>query len=105
MIACPAVIGVGLIANAGVADDRATHTGGYVYWGKDWSRAGSLPFPLVHPSVVSCDHRADVLREKIEGAIFPRALTFIGARLPCLRHFITLVGKCVEAAFPILFRV
>ena len=94
-----------LIANAGVADDRATHTGGYVYWGKDWSHAGRLPFPIVHPSVVSCDYRADVLREKIEGAILPRALTFIGSKIPILRIGLTLIGGVIESLMPILFRI
>lgn len=94
-----------LIANRGVADDRATHTGGYVYWGKDWGNAGSMRFPLAHPTVVSCDHHADILREKIEGAIFPRALTFFGSKFPFLRRAMTFLGRCAENICPIVFRI
>ncbi len=57
-----------LVANVGLADTRATHTGGYIYWGNDWSRAGSLEFPLVHPKEIVCDDAADRLHERIFGA-------------------------------------
>ena len=33
---------VRLVANVGLADRRATHTGGYVYWGREWAKAGQL---------------------------------------------------------------
>ena len=94
-----------LIANCGVADERATHTGGYVYWGKDWGLTGSLQYPFVHPSDISCDHRADFLREKIEGASVPRALTFVGSKFHFFRHALTVIGKCAERICPILFRI
>ena len=71
-----------LVANVGLADTRATHTGGYIYWGNDWSRAGSLEFPLVHPSEVVCDDAADRLHERIFGAFFPRGLTWLGTKFP-----------------------
>ncbi len=93
-----------LVANAGLADNRATHTGGYVYWGKDWSKAGSIEFPLVHPSEVVCDDAADRLRERMEGAIFPRGLTWIGAKIPCLCGLMTIVGRVAERIAPFLFR-
>jgi hypothetical protein len=94
-----------LIANAGVEDDRATHTGGYVYWGKDWSSAGSLQFPLIHPVNVVCDRQADLRREEIEGAILPRALTFLGSKFPFLRTALSAVGKGLEFICPVLFRI
>ena len=94
-----------LVANAGLADGRATHTGGYIYWGKDWSKAGSIEFPLVHPKEVVCDVAADRLRERIEGAIFPRGLTWIGAKCPCLCGLMTFIGKIAEKVAPILFRL
>lgn len=93
-----------LVANAGLADSRATHTGGYVYWGKDWSKAGSIEFPLVHPKEVVCDDAADRLRERMEGAIFPRGLTWIGAKFPCLCGLMTFVGRIAEKFVPFLFR-
>lgn len=94
-----------LVANAGLADDRATHTGGYIYWGKDWSKAGKLDFPLVHPHDVVCDEEADRLRERMEGAIFPRGLTWMGAKFPCLCGLMTFIGKIAEKVSPFLFRL
>lgn len=96
---------VRLVANKGVDDTRATHTGGYVYWGKDWSKAGSIEFPLVHPKEFVCDDAADRLRERIEGAIFPRGLTWIGAKVPCLCGLMTFIGRIAEKIAPVLFRL
>lgn len=93
-----------LVANAGLADNRATHTGGYIYWGKDWSKAGAIEFPLVHPKAVVCDDAADYLRERMEGAIFPRGLTWLGAKFPCLCSLMTAVGRLAEKVAPFLFR-
>ena len=93
-----------LVANAGIDDARATHTGGYVYWGKDWSKAGSIDFPLVHPDDIVCDEAADRLRERMEGAIFPRGLTWIGAKLPCLCDCMTFIGRVAEKVAPFVFR-
>lgn len=93
-----------LVANAGLADNRATHTGGYIYWGKDWNTSGSIKFPLVHPKEIVCDDAADYLRERMEGAIFPRGLTWIGAKIPCLCGLMTLIGRIAERIAPFLFR-
>lgn len=95
---------VRLVANMGINDNRATHTGGYVYWSKDWSKAGPLDFPLIHPEEVVCDDAADRLREKMEGAIFPRGLTWLGAKFPCLCGLMTFIGKIAEKIAPFLFR-
>ena len=93
-----------LVANAGIDDARATHTGGYVYWSNDWSKAGSIEFPLVHPEDIVCDEAADRLRERMEGAIFPRGLTWIGAKLPCLCGCMTFIGKVTEKVAPFVFK-
>ena len=93
-----------LVANTGIDDMSATHTGGYVYWGKDWSKAGSIEFPLVHPEDVVCDEAADRIRERMEGAIFPRGLTWIGAKFPCLCGYMTFIGKVAEKVAPFVFR-
>lgn len=95
---------VRLVANAGVADPRATHTGGYVYWGKYWSRAGTLDFPLVPPAFVECDYKADRLRERIEGAILPRGLTWLGAKAPCFCGVLSVMGGFLEKTLPFFFR-
>ncbi len=95
---------VSLVANVGLADARATHTGGYVYWGKYWSRSWSLDFPLVHPKEIIPDEMADRLRERMEGAIFPRGLTWIGAKFPCLCGPMTFIGTVAEKVVPFLFR-
>lgn len=94
-----------LVANAGLDDARATHTGGYVYWGWAWAKAGSIGFPLVHPAEVICDSASDCLRERMEGAIFPRGLTWIGAKMPCLSRLMTILGKMVEKTVPVVFRL
>ncbi len=96
---------VRLVANAGVADARATHTGGYVYWGKYWSRADRLSFPLVPPPDVVCDYEADLLRERMEGAVLPRGLTWMGAKMPCLSGLLSGMGGLVEKVAPFLFRI
>lgn len=93
-----------LVTNAGIADKRATHTGGYVYWDDEWKKIGTLDFPLVHPTEVSCDKKADYIRERMEGAILPRGLTWIGAKCPYLCDFLAIVGKSMEKIAPILFR-
>lgn len=94
-----------LVANAGLSDEQATHTGGYVYWGKNWSKAGSIEFPLEHPAEVVCDVKADSIRERMEGAIFPRGLTWIGAKFPCLGVLMTALGKVAETIAPCLFKL
>ena len=92
-----------LVSNAGIADKRATHTCGYVYWNDEWSRIGRIDFPLVHPVDVVCDQNADYVRERIEGAFLPRALTFVGSKIPCARRILSCVGKVLEKMVPVLF--
>ena len=95
---------VRLVANVGLADPRATHTGGYVYWSREWSRAGVVDV-CTPPSAVACDEAADRLRERIEGAILPRGLTWLGAKCPRLCGMISGIGGVLEKLFPILFRL
>lgn len=94
-----------LVANAGVCDVAATHTGGYNYYAPRFAKAGRLAFPLVHPSSVICDEWADRRREQMEGAIFPRGLTWLGCKVPRLAPFLSAVGGLVEKLAPILFRL
>ena len=94
-----------LIANVGLASPQATHTGGYVYWNKRWSQTGRVVFPLCHPDAVVCDDNADKLHDRIFGAFFPRALTWLGCKVPILRDFLDSFGKRVESFLPILFRL
>ena len=93
-----------LVANVGLADSRATHTGGYVYWAREWARAGVVDFCVPHPAVV-CDEAADRLRERIEGAILPRGLTWLGAKCPRLCGMISGIGGMLEKILPFLFRL
>ena len=92
-----------LVTNAGIADERATHTGGYVYWHDEWAKIGTTNFPLVHPAEVSCDMKADYIRERMEGAILPRALTWLGAKYPPLSGALTRIGRMIETVAPFLF--
>lgn len=94
-----------LVANAGVCDIEATHTGGYNYYASRFANAGSLDFPLVHPSEVVCDEWADRRRERMEGAIFPRGLTWLGCKLPQFSQLLSWFGRIVERMAPILFRL
>ena len=94
---------VRLVSNAGIADERATHTGGYVYWNDEWAKIGAINFPLVHPVEVACDGKADYIRERMEGAIFPRGITWLGARYPQLSGTLTCVGRVIEKCAPFLF--
>lgn len=94
-----------LVANVGLADSRATHTGGYVYWARRWAVAGALDFPLIKPTAICCDEKSDFRRERMEGAILPRGLTWLGAKFPFLCGSLSAVGKIAEKAAPFLFRL
>ena len=96
---------VRLIANAGMSDGRATHTGSYVYWQKYWGRTGELGFPMIHARDVACDTDADRVRERMEGAIFPRGLTWLGAKFPCLCGSFSAIGATTEKFVPFLFKI
>ena len=90
---------VRLVSNVGLSDPRATHTGGYVYWNRHWSKAGSIAFPLVHPGRIVCDDAADAEREKLEGALVPRALTWTGSKFPSLIRVASAAGWLFEKIF------
>ena len=92
-----------LVTNAGIADKRATHTGGYVYWDDEWKKIGTLDFPLVHPTEVSCDKRADYIRDRMEGAILPRSFTWLGAKCSPISRALAYTGRVVETVAPFLF--
>ena len=95
---------VRLVANVGLADKRATHTGGYVYWAREWAKTGSYNYGSP-PRIVACDDAADHLRERIEGAILPRGLTWIGAKFPSLCGILSIMGNAMEKIAPIMFRI
>ena len=92
-----------LVTNAGIADERATHTGGYVYWNDEWTKIGTIDFPIAHPEKVSCDEKADYIRERMEGAILPRGLTWLGVECPHLAGVLTCMGGMMEKLAPFLF--
>ena len=96
---------VRLVSNVGQADSRATHTGGYVYWAKDWAVAGAIGDRLIPPPSVACDDSADRLRERMEGAVLPRGLTWLGAKFPWMCGFLSAAGGAIEKIAPILFRL
>lgn len=94
-----------LVANAGLCDAAATHTGGYNYYAGRYAECGHIDFPLVHPKSVVCDEWADRRREQMEGAIFPRGLTWLGCKFPALSPLLSMIGRVAEKFAPILFRV
>jgi hypothetical protein len=93
-----------LTVNVGVSDSRATHTGGYIYWGREWSKASSMNFPICHPTNVVCDEKADYIRERMEGAVFPRGLTWLGVKFPFLCRWLSMFGRFIQKIMPFLFR-
>ena len=93
-----------LVTNAGVCDAAATHTGGYNYYAPHFAKAGKITFPLVHPEAVVCDEWSDRRREQMEGAVFPRGLTWLGCKFPRLCPLLSMIGRVVEQALPIVFR-
>lgn len=96
---------VRLVANVGFADSTATHTAGYNYYGRDYLSAEEMRFPLVHPTSIAADEKADYLRERMEGAIFPRGLTWLGCKLPSLSTSLSWLGDFARKIAPILFRL
>lgn len=92
-----------LVSNAGIDSAEATHTGGYNYYAPRFAKAGSLDFPLVHPKEVVCDEWADRRRERMEGAIFPRGLTWLGCKLPRFAPLLSRIGSVAERIAPVLF--
>ena len=96
---------VRLVANKGMADGRATHTGGYVYWAQEWRNAEVVGFPLIHPVAVSCDDASDLKREKMEGALFPRGLTWLGAKKPWMCGFLSSFGNAIRRIMPWVFEI
>ena len=94
-----------LIANVGLTDGGATHTNGYNYYAESFARVGKIDFPLAHPAAVVCDERADLIRERMEGAVFPRGLTWLGSKMPLLCPLLSVTGKIVERIAPVLFRL
>jgi len=97
---------VRLVANVGLVDSRATHTGGYVYWAREWAKAGVLYDDKEGVTLpVCCDEAADCLRERMEGAILPRGLTWLGAKCPPLCGMLSEIGVALERVAPWLFLI
>lgn len=96
---------VRLTSNMGLSDKRATHTSNYVYWNEMWSAVGKMEFALIDPNVVNPDEKADLLREKMEGAFLPRLLTYVGSSAPCICKMVSRTGGFLEKCFPFLFRI
>lgn len=94
-----------LVANIGLTDVDATHTNGYNYYAGRFVMSGVIDSPIAHPTAVVCDEWADRRRERMEGAIFPRGLTWLGSKMPWLCPLLSAAGKIVERIAPILFRL
>lgn len=95
---------VQLITNVGIDVNEATHTGGYNYYAPRWSVVGTMDNPIIHPEAIVCDEWADRRREQMEGAVFPRGLTWLGCKFPRLCPLLSMIGRVVEQALPIVFR-
>ena len=89
-----------LVANLGQSNKLASHTGGYNYNAREFGTMGEIEFPLSHPEFVVCDESADRLRERMEAAFFPRALTWTGAKYPLLSGLLNSVGDALFRIMP-----
>lgn len=95
-----------LVSNKGISLAASTHTGGYDFFEQDFSTAGSIEFPIVHPAEIAADSVADDITERFICGLVPRGLIFIGNYLPRWgQRFITIVGHWAIRNFPWLFQV
>ena len=95
-----------LVENQGIGIATSTHTGGYDFFEPDFSTAGHIEFPLVHPHDIVPDDEADNRTARVVTGIVPRGIIYIGNWLPsCLRHFLTTLGHKVFRRIPWLFEL
>ena len=102
-----AVPRVRLTGNVGFQDVNATNTGGYNYFAGQYAETGELSVDIRHPAGVEWDTWADHMCERMDVAIFPRALTWLGAKTGNAKfcRMLTSVGRFCERLMPWLFRV
>ena len=96
---------VQLVANIGMGDINATHTGNYTYFAKLYARTGTLSFPLKHPLAIEQDSSADFRHDQLDAGILPRLFTWLGARMPFLIPIIRRLGSFLEHIVPWAFRL
>lgn len=95
-----------LVSNMGISLAASTHTGGYDFFEQDFSTAGSIDFPIVHPAEVSADAVADDMTERIICGLVPRGIIFVGNFMPkCVRRVMTTVGHWLMWRQSWLFRI
>lgn len=89
-----------LVVNVGQFNQSAVHTGGYNFWAKCFETMGTMEFPLCHPGEIACDDAADRRREKMEAALFPRLLTWMGSKFPAGADFLDCIGSALINHMP-----
>ena len=89
-----------LVVNLGQFDELASHTGGYNYYAREFGTMGAIEFPLKHPEHLVCDDKADRRREMMEAALFPRMLTWVGAKFPILSGMLNSAGDVLFRSMP-----
>lgn len=96
---------VKLVGNVGFADGRGTNVVGYNFDAHYLLKRGTMVFPLIHPAMVCPDVNKIREEERREYGLIPRALTFIGCKVPAMIPFLNALGVFGERSMPWLFKV
>ena len=96
---------VKLVGNVGFADGRGTNVVGYNFDAHYLLKRGSMVFPLIHPTSVFPDVNKIREEERREYGLIPRALTFIGCKVPAMIRYLNALGVFGEHSVPWLFKV
>lgn len=94
-----------LVANMACGRTGGTHTDGFAYDQYLYTQSFAVEFPLVHPSAVERDEKADRLYELRTFAWLPRILTVVGLRCGAFGRTICYIARRIELVFPALFRL
>lgn len=95
---------INLVSNRGYGKG-GTHTGGFAYDQYLHAKSYPMQFPLVHPTIVERDDRADHLYELRYFALIPRILTVIGLKLGGVGRAIAAAMHLMERGVPCVFRM
>ena len=82
-----------------------THTDGFTYDQYLFVQTHEMPFPLIHPTMVARDEKADRLYELRTFSLVPRALTVFGLKTGIFGHALCSLAHQVERVLPALFRL
>ncbi len=94
-----------LVANHGVNECRGSNTTGYMFDSHYFNTPGTMHFPLVHPAEITADIRKMRQEELREFGIIPRAITWLGCKIPSIIPLLETVGRFFERLMPLAFKI